>query len=258
MMKQLLIIPRLNELNRSLELADRYDLGFEFNDFFTPDILDDDSRRMKITGEYKRAGLPNYCTSHGAFFDVIPFSPDKRIREISDLRIKQSIAAARELCAAAVVFHTNYNPFLSTESYIDGWIEQNSAYWSGILDSFPDINIYLENMFDTSPDIMAQLAERLCVHKNFGICFDYAHAALTAVPQSEWAERLGKYVKHIHINDNDLKSDLHLAVGDGKIDWNEFFRLYERYLNGSAVLIETTPLENQQRSLDFLDGNGFL
>lgn len=257
-MKQLLIIPRFNELSRSLELADRYDLGFEFNDFFTPDILDDDSRRVKITEEYKRAGLPNYRTSHGAFFDVIPFSPDTKIREISDLRIKQSITAAQELGAAAVVFHTNYNPFLSTKSYIDGWIEQNSAYWGGILDGFSDINIYLENMFDTSPDIMAELAERLCVHQNFGICFDYAHAALTAVPQKEWAERLCKYVKHIHINDNDLKSDLHLAVGDGRIDWNEFYQLYEKYLSGATVLIETSQLENQQRSLEFLRENGFV
>lgn len=242
----------------SLELAREYDLGFEFNDFFMPKILDDDVVQDKIIGEYKAAGLPEYCTLHGAFFDVIPFSPDEKIREIGDLRIKQSIMAARKIGAKAVVFHTNYNPFLSAKSYVDGWLEQNTAYWNGILSEFPDMNIYLENMFDASPDIMAELAARLCSNANFGICFDYAHAALTAVSQREWAEKLGKYVRHIHINDNDLQSDLHLAVGDGKIDWNEFYELFENYLDKATILIETSSIENQRRSVERMISDGFM
>lgn len=253
-----MIIPKISELKTSLELAGEYDLGFEFNDFFMPKILDDEAARDKIIGEYKAAGLPEYCTLHGAFFDVIPFSPDEKIREIGDLRIKQSIIAARKIGAKAVVFHTNYNPFLSAKSYVDGWLEQNSAYWNGILSQFPDINIYLENMFDASPDIMAELAARLCENANFGICFDYAHAALTAVSQREWAEKLGKYVRHIHINDNDLQSDLHLAVGDGKIDWNEFYGLYEKYLDKATILIETSSIENQRRSVERMILDGFM
>lgn len=257
-MKRFLIIPRINELSASLELVREYAVGFEFNDFFAPHTLDDEAELDKLCGEYLSNDLPEFRTSHGAFFDVIPFSPDVRIREVSDLRIKQSIAAARKIGARAVIFHTNYNPFLNSPDYVGGWLDQNINYWNGILSEFPEINIYLENMFDTSPEIMEKLAEKLCGKKNFGICFDYAHAALTAVPQQEWAERLGKYVRHIHINDNDLKSDLHLAVGDGEIDWSEFYDLYDRYLNGASILIETSSLENQRRSLMRLGADGFL
>lgn len=258
--EKFLIIPKISELNSSLALAREYNLGFEFNDFFMPKVLDDEAGQNRLIEEYIKnnaAGLPDYCTLHGAFFDVIPFSPDEKIRAVSDLRIRQSISAARKLGARAVVFHTNYNPFLNSPAYIKGWLEQNAAYWSGILTEYPDMNIYLENMFDSAPDIMAALAERLCSNANFGICFDYAHAALTAVSQREWTEKLSKYVRHIHINDNDFQSDLHLAVGDGKIDWNEFYNLYDEYMDKATVLIETSSLENQRRSIGRLISDGF-
>lgn len=253
-----MIIPKISELTTSLELAREYDLGFEFNDFFMPNILDDEAVQNKIIGEYKTSALPEYCTLHGAFFDVIPFSPDERIRAIGDMRIRQSVSAARKIGAKAVIFHTNYNPFLSAPAYVKGWIEQNAAYWNGILSEFSDMNIYLENMFDSAPDIMMELAEQLCGNENFGICFDYAHAALTTIPQREWTEKLGKYVRHIHINDNDFQSDLHLAVGDGKIDWDEFYELYENYMNNATILIETSSLENQRRSVERLILDGFM
>lgn len=257
-MKKFLIIPKISELEASLELAREYRLGFEFNDFFMPNILDDEAVRDKIIGKYTAAGLPEYCTLHGAFFDVIPFSPDEKIRAIGDMRIRQSISAARRINAKAVVFHTNYNPFLNSPAYVKSWLEQNAAYWNGILNEFSDMNIYLENMFDSTPDIMAELAERLCSNANSGICFDYAHAALTAIPQREWTEKLGKYVRHIHINDNDFQSDLHLAVGDGKIDWNEFYGLYDNYMDKATILIETSSLENQRKSVERLISDGFM
>lgn len=256
-MKQFLIIPNMVNIEQNLELADKFGLGFEFNDFFYPSILGDEIACGRLIGEYKEIGLPEYLTLHGAFFDVIPFSPDEKIRAVSDLRIRQSVSAARKIGARAVVFHTNYNPFLNSPAYIKNWTEQNAAYWGGILTEFPDMNIYLENMFDSAPDIMAELAEQLCGHANFGICLDYAHAALTAVPPREWVDALGRYVRHIHINDNDFKSDLHLAVGDGKIDWQEFYGLYDRMGNAS-VLIETSSFENQRRSIERLKSDGFL
>ena len=257
-MKRILIIPQIRCLSESLSLAGEYDTGFEYNDFFLPDILDNEKLCNDIIQQYIETRLPEYCTLHGDFFDVIPFSPDKKIREISALRIEQSIHTAKKIGARAVVFHTNYNPFLNTSEYIDSWIKQNEQYWSGVLERHRDINIYFENMFDTSPYIIEELARRLCRFDNFGICFDYAHAALTAVPHIEWAKALGKYVRHIHINDNDLKSDLHLAVGDGQIDFGEFYELYEKYMNGASVLIETSTVENQRRSLERFKRDGFI
>ena len=257
-MKQLLIIPNRKCIRQSLDIAEEYGTGFEYNDFFNPNVLDDDELCKEITDEYQRLPMPQYCTLHGAFFDVIVFSLDKRIREVSDLRVRQSIKAAETIGAKAVVFHTNFDPFFSWRSYIDGWLDSNEKYWSGILSEYPNMNIYFENMFDKSPDVMAELAERLCGYDNFGICLDYAHAALTPVPHKEWVKKLGKYVRHMHINDNDFTGDLHLAVGNGKIDWNEFYQLYNEHMAGASILIETASPENQRLSLEKLTADGFI
>lgn len=252
-----LIIPDRSNLSESLRLASEYDTGFEYNDFFLPNVLEN-GETEKIAEEYKAYALPEYCTLHGAFFDVIPFSPDKGIREISDLRIRQSIEAAKNINAKAVIFHTNYNPFLNSPAYLEGWFNENRKYWSGILSAYPDMNIFLENMFDTTPDVLKELAGRLCKFDNFGVCFDYAHAALTKVPLADWSEALSIYVRHIHINDNDLVSDLHLAVGEGKIDWDEFYRLYGKFFRDTPVLVETSSQERQRASLERLKSDGFL
>ncbi len=257
-MKQLLIIPDRNNLADTMKLAEKYSLGFEYNDFYMPAVLDSAEQINSIVSEYKKINLPDYCTLHGAFFDVIPFSPDPKIRKISVLRIEQSIAVAEKTGAKAVVFHTNYNPFLNSKAYIRSWISENIAFWSGILENHSNVFIYLENMFDTTPDIMCELAENLSRYSNFGICLDYAHASLSKVNPKEWAAVLGKYVKHIHINDNDLISDLHLAWGNGKIDRNSFYSCYEQYMNNASVLIETASAENKLRSLEQLEADGFI
>lgn len=257
-MKKILIIPDRIQLEQYLELAKEYNLGFEYNDFFMPDILDSKEKLNDIVESYKKYELPQFSTMHGDFFDVIPFSFDSKIREISDLRIRQSLDVARQMKVQAVVFHTNYNPFLNTKQYIERWIKQNTEYWNSVLEENQDVNIYLENMFDTTPDILERLSEGLRHNSNFGLCLDYAHAAISGVKPEIWAKQLGKYVKHIHINDNDGNSDLHLAWGNGNIDRNAFYDSYEKYMKEASVLIETNSYENITRSLTLLEKEGFL
>lgn len=256
-MKQLLMIPNLRELDEATSLAKEYSLGFEFNDFFSPAVLDDRETQQRIIQEYTQFSLPSFRTIHGAFFDVIPFSPDPKIREISALRIEQSIQAAHEAGAKAVVFHTNYNPQLNTPSYLKGWIRDNITFWSGVLQVHPDVSIYLENMFETTPDLLAELSEALSKYPNYGVCLDYAHASLSPTPPAVWAEKLGRFVRHIHLNDNDLNSDLHLAWGDGIINRSDFYRCYEQWFKGATILIEVSSVEKVRRSLAVLEEDGF-
>ena len=118
-----------------------------------------------------------------------------------------------------------------------------------------DINIYIENMFDDTPELISRLGEGMMGIANFGLCFDYAHAQVFGNPEEigTWVKMLSPYVKHIHINDNDLKKDLHLAVGDGCIDWQEFKHYYEEYFYDATVLIEVNGIEKIKKSLEFLD-----
>lgn len=251
-MTQFLIIPQRQNLKESLSLAQKYHLGFEFNDFFLPDVLDNASLCEEIIATYKAAPLPSLLTSHGDFFDVLVFSDDKEIRKISRRRILESLGVARKIGAGSVIFHTNHNPSLKAETYVHNWLHRNIDFWNEILKEYSDLNIYMENMFDDSPKMLEMLSKELCHHANYGVCLDYAHAALTNVSCREWVMTLAPYIKHVHINDNDLITDLHLAVGDGKIDWQEFISLQKEYFSDATVLIETSSLENQRRSIEFL------
>lgn len=252
------IIPKLSDIDTSLFIAEKFGFGFEYNDFFIPDVLDDPQKTEEILNKYKSRTLPEHCTLHGAFFDVIVFSSDRKIREIAELRIRQSLDIARKIGAEGVVFHTNQSPQLTSDVYVNGWHKMNVEFWSRILPEYSDINIYLENMFDSSPDMLAGLAAELSAFDNFGVCLDYAHAVVFGGGADGWIEKITPYVKHLHINDNDLKDDLHLAVGDGKINWNKFAEYYKKYFSECSVLIEVNGGERQLRSAEFLEKLGLL
>lgn len=257
-MKKILVIPDIENIEKSLSLANEYNLGFEYNDFFTSDVLDDELKKNEIIKKYKSQKLPEYTTNHGAFIDVLPFSADVKIKEVACNRIKQSIDVSRKIGATSVVFHLNYNPLLKVESYVDDFVEKSVDIWQQILKENSDINIYIENMFEQSPDVIKAIAKGLCENKNFGICLDWAHATLSKTSPELWAEELRDYVKHIHINDNNLDFDSHLAWGDGKLNRNLFYNCYNEYFGDATVLIETTDIDNQRKSLIQLGKDNFI
>lgn len=252
---KLLIIPDIQNIDESIELAAKYNCGFEYNDFFSPAVLEDDKCRESIIELYRcTAGMPAYCTSHGAFFDITVFSDDARIYEASDYRVEQSLQTAMTLGAAGVVFHTNYIPNFNLSSYRQGWVDKNAAYWGDKLLKYPKLNIYIENMFDTDWELMAELGRRMSDKENFGLCFDYAHAHVFGdeTQIDRWVCELAPYVKHLHINDNDFCSDGHLALGEGRIDWTRFRKHYETYFAGASVLLEVNGADKIKRSMEYL------
>lgn len=251
-MSNFLIIPDFDNINESIMLAEKYNLGFEYNDFFTPNILDDETTLDTHINAYKNKSLPNYCTMHGDFFDVLVFSDDRLIRKISEKRVYQSMEVAKRLGAKGVVFHTNHTSFIKTDIYCDNFIERNYLFWKRVCYDFPDIDIYMENMFDTEPELLARLAKSLSNINNFGVCLDYAHASAFGENMPHWIELLSPYIKHLHINDNDLKDDLHLAVGTGSINWLEFKKYYEQYFTDCSILIEVNGIEKQKKSIEYL------
>ena len=108
------------------------------------------------------------------------------------------------------------------------------------------------NNFEINPNILIKLSENLSKFKNFGICLDWAHVNVYGNTNEEWIEMLHPYVKHIHINDNDKKGDLHLPLGTGKIDWEQFFAYYKKYFQNCSVLVEITNPNGQKQSLDYI------
>lgn len=257
-MGQFLLASQVDQREKYCRIAQQYDFGFEMNDFYIPEILENKEKQEQLAAQYREIGFPGYCTMHGAFLDVTIFSSDPQIRQISQLRMEQSMEIAKKMGVKGVVFHTNVNPFLTEDGYVKQAVDMTVAYFEELLQKYPETDIYLENMFDHTPDVLQAISKRLCHYEHYGVCFDYAHASISPTPISDWIMGLYPYIKHLHINDNDGIHDLHLPLGEGKIDWLQFRDYYKRYFTQCTVLIETLSPEGQETSIRYLQALGLL
>ena len=251
-MGQFLVTGRINQLKEQLQLCGDFGVALEINDFFEPGLLDDKDGLIRVIEEYKKAAIPKASTMHGVFFDISIASRDERIRNISRERMIGSMDIARDLGLKSVVFHANYNSMLESVGFDENFVDMTASFLKELLIKYQDIEIYVENMFENDPHILVAIAKRLSEYKNFGICLDWAHAVVFGGGVKRWVQELSGFIRHIHINDNDLKSDLHLAVGRGKINWQEFSDYYHQYFNQCSVLVETEEVSSQRESLEYL------
>ena len=117
---------------------------------------------------------------------------------------------------------------------------------------YPEQMIYIENMFDEAPILLRQLARNMGDEKRFGVCLDVAHAFISGSPLEPWFTALRPYIKHVHINDNDGREDLHLPVGSGSFDWEEYNQWGRSVEVKPSVLIEVRSLADLQDSVRFM------
>ena len=251
------IIPDRANIEKSLQLAEEYGCAFEYNDFFAPVVLDDPKKQEEIIEFYTKYRSDfSKDTMHGAFFDVTVHSTDPLIRNASVLRLRQSMEIAKRMGLKGVVFHTGKLAGFNVAGYLKLWHEENLRFFSELAEEYPMQQIYMENMFDEAPEVMVKLAEAMKEIPNFGICLDYAHAALTEYPLPGWVKTLAPYIRHMHINDNDLKDDLHQPIGEGKIDWKTYDALMREYRIEATALVEVSDCEKQKKSLEYMKQHG--
>ena len=258
-MRKLYLIPDCNDIKRSEEIAKVWDAAFEYNDFFDPDLLDDEAalrKRIDLYKDHAQKGLGDNL--HGVFYDICLNSFDSRIRIISEKRVDSSMQIAKELNCEKVIFHTNFIPGFIPDFYVKAWVNRNAGYYRRVCETYPDIMVCVENMFDFKPDMLLLLAKEMEDVDNFGVCFDIAHINVHNESCEDWIRELAPYIRHLHINDNDKVADLHLPVGDGTIDWKEFFEVLDKYGINEGMLIEVRKLDEFEKSMKFLTERGFV
>ena len=251
-MGQVYIIPDRQDVERSVSLAGEYGAAFEYNDFWKPDVLDDREKQEQIIEHYAKYRTDfSRDTMHGAFLDICVHSDDALIRKISRDRVIQSLEIAKRMGLKGVVFHTGLIGSLRTAGYLKGWKEKNIRFFTEIAERFPNQNIYMENMFDKTPEMLFRLASELN-HPDFGICYDVAHGNLGPCAMEEWFSRLHPYIMHLHVNDNDGKADQHRAVGSGSINWAQFDGLMKKYKPEAGILAEVSSFVAKEESLHYM------
>lgn len=255
-MRELAIVPSLEEFEQQMELAKKYDCQFEYNDFIHSKVLSDPWSSSGIIEEYaKRRTSFEKDTIHGAFYDIYINSNDHEIRKISQIRMEQSMEIAKAMGARGVVFHTGLLAGFELPTYTKSWLEYQKNFYEELAEKYPNQSIFVENMFEHKPELLQQLALELSHIPNFYVCLDYGHSVISPTPVERWVEVLGSYVGHIHINDNDKNQDLHLPIGEGEISWETYHQLVKKLPQQPSVLVEVSGFEQQKKSMEQLEKN---
>lgn len=247
------IIPDIDRLDDSLKLSWEYNTFFEYNDFFYPAIYQSEGETRRRINIYKSLDRDmSRDTMHGVFFDIAMTSTDEIIRNRSRVLMNNSMEIAANLGVKGVVFHTGINPGLWNRSYLDGWLDTAATWLDKLAKEYSHIEIYIENTFDKEPGVLTSLIDLLSHRKNVKLCLDYGHALLTDTEDEEWVRQMAPYVGHIHLNDHDMKEDLHLAPGKGLIDFERFEDLMEEYEVDAQVLLELNGAQEQLEALKYM------
>lgn len=249
-----LIIPEADRLDDYLSLAKQHNVAFEYNDFYQPEIYDDEARIEELIKRYKATGRNlSLDTMHGAFFGLDLASVDPVIRRRSQELMAKSCEIAQRLGVGGVVFHTGLIGGLELSYYIDNWIDEAVSFFSEQCSKYGELNIYIENTFEQTPDVFVKLMKRMSGVPNFRVCLDYAHAVLTRTEARVWLEALEPYISHIHINDNDKRNDLHFVPGCGSIDFSEWKSFMDKISYDKTVLLEIKGYDNVVAAIDFIN-----
>ena len=247
------IIPDIDRLDDSLKLSWEYNTFFEYNDFFYPAIYQSEGETRRRINIYKSLDRDmSRDTMHGVFFDIAMTSTDEIIRNRSRVLMNNSMEIAANLGVKGVVFHTGINPGLWNRSYLDGWLDTAATWLDKLAKEYSHIDIYIENTFDKEPGVLTSLIDLLSHRKNVKLCLDYGHALLTDTEDEEWVKQMAPYVGLIHLNDHDMKEDLHLAPGKGLIDFERFEDLMEEYEVDAQVLLELNGAQEQLEALKYM------
>ena len=86
-------------------------------------------------------------------------------------------------------------------------------------------------------------------------CLDTGHLnVFSSAELNVWIQRLGPFIRQIHIHDNDGFLDQHLPPGQGNIDFNPLFRFLEgRVDDPPLITLEPHREEDLDPFLEFLD-----
>ena len=245
----MIYVSHLLEDSKLQEIIGKTGCGVESIEFSIAENLD--SLYRKIRGYEKRLKAMNCreLTLHGPFLDLNPAAYDRWIQEVTVKRFEEAYTAAQLLGAKKIIFHSGFIPRLYL---LTGWAERVADFWNRFLEDKQGIQILMENVEDPEIWPLLEVAERV-VHPDFGLCLDIGHAHCYSLhPVTEWAEKLGGHIKHIHLHDNDGTGDRHLALGEGNAPVEETLSCIFARNPEATCTIECSSAEAVLKSWEWL------
>ena len=225
--------------------AREYGFGLEIAEFCTACNID---RRFELTDSRVQESLQGISSSilHAPSNELFPCAIDEKARGLAAYRYRQAIDLAKRYSSKKVVIHGGYHPWM----YYPVWyVGQSVSFWKDFLKEDPGVEIVLENVLETQPDLILDILEGVD-DPRLRMCFDVGHInAYSYIPIMAWLETCVPWIGHIHVNNNDGREDLHQGLQDGIIPMKELLQRIESLCPEATITLEMTETKP---SLDWL------
>ena len=180
---------------------------------------------------------------HAPFADVNISSPSKPLLRAALKRLKQSIMYAQALDSYLWVFHPGMKTGISFFYPGMDWIRNlKSAQTLAKASREYGVPIAIENVPEPLPCLMKSVkgfedfySE---TNENIGMVLDVGHSNINGQTES-FLRTFKRKIVHLHVSDNDGKSDQHLGLGRGTVDWQGLLSMLKELSYDGTVVIES-------------------
>ena len=188
---------------------------------------------------------------HAPFAELCPAAIDPLVRAVTRRRFLQAAALAKRYGAEKMVVHSGFIPLVY---YPEWFAPQSAAFWREFLNDVDGLTLCVENVMETSPDALRQIAEQVN-DPRLRICFDVGHAFCQGGELAPWLDALAPYSSHVHLHNNHGTFDEHLGLPDGTLDMATVIRQLEALAPQATYTLE---VRSARASVEWLLKEGLL
>ena len=233
----------------AVQTAREFGLGVELAQFCLAENMDktppDVQASLDAALEVSRRVL------HAPFAELCPAAIDPLVREVAKRRFLQAAALAKRYGAEKMVVHSGFIPLVY---YPEWFAPQSAAFWREFLNDVDGLTLCVENVMETSPDALRQVAEQVN-DPRLRICFDVGHAFCQSGDLAPWLDALAPYSSHVHLHNNHGTFDEHLGLPDGTLDMAAVIRQLEALAPQATYTLE---VRSARASVEWLLKEGLL
>ncbi len=182
-------------------------------------------------------------TLHAPFASINIATPIKDLRNFIFKRLEKSMIFAKHLNCTLWVFHPGLRTGISGfYPEMDWKINIESVRRLLSLSRKHKVEIAIENCpepFGFLVKNVEQFSQFLNeLGEDIGLVLDIGHSNINGQTH-DFIEAFGKKIVHVHAHDNDGKHDLHLGVGYGTVNWQQFAGDIKRIGFKGIVMVES-------------------
>lgn len=233
----------------AVQTAREFGLGVELAQFCLAENMDktppDVQKSLDAALQVPRRVL------HAPFAELCPAAIDPLVRAVTRRRFLQAAALAKRYGAEKMVVHSGFIPLVY---YPEWFAPQSAAFWREFLNDVDGLTLCVENVMETSPDALRQVAEQVN-DPRLRICFDVGHAFCQSGELAPWLDALAPYSSHVHLHNNHGTFDEHLGLPDGTLDMAAVIRQLEALAPQATYTLE---VRSARASVEWLLKEGLL